>query len=126
MQPGDILVTGWRFWREHQASLPAPDLLAICTLPIPSLEHPLVASRVGYYRRQHLNWFSLYLLPTAISELQRAIAPVRRCQGKVVLLDNRLLHRSYGRQILDALRPMQRLEGATLLHAGQAMELPSN
>lgn len=104
-----ILVSGWRYWREHQAQLPCPMLLAIATLPIPSLEDPLVAGRVAYYKRSRQDWFRLYLLPTALNELQRAIAPVRTSarnhQGVVALLDNRVNHRSYGRQILDALNP---------------------
>ncbi len=56
-----ILVTGWEFWRQHQAALPPPMLLAIATLPIPSLEHPLVAGRVAYYKRKRKDWFRQYL-----------------------------------------------------------------
>ena len=104
-----ILVTGWEFWREHQSQLPSPGLLAIATLPLPSLENPLVAGRVAHYKQQRQDWFRLYLLPTALSELQRAIAPVRDCQGVVALLDSRVLHRSYGSQILSALTPMARI-----------------
>lgn len=104
-----VLVTGWEFWRQHQRVLPAPHLLAIATLPIPSLENPLVAGRVAYYKRLRQDWFRLYLLPMAISELQRAIAPVRERQGVVALLDSRVAHRSYGQQILSALHPLARI-----------------
>lgn len=104
-----ILVTGWEFWRQHQAVLPAPHLLAIATLPIPSLEDPLVAGRVAYHKRHRQDWFRLYLLPEALSELQRAIAPVRESQGMVALLDNRVNHRSYGNQVLSALSPFARI-----------------
>ncbi|MGI0489243.1 ATP-dependent DNA helicase [Pantanalinema rosaneae CENA516] len=104
-----VLVTGWEFWRQHQRVLPAPHLLAIATLPIPSLEHPLVAGRVAHYKRLRQDWFRLYLLPTALSELQRAIAPVRERQGVVALLDSRVVHRSYGQQILSALHPLARI-----------------
>ncbi|HEY9819291.1 MAG TPA: helicase C-terminal domain-containing protein [Candidatus Sericytochromatia bacterium] len=104
-----ILVTGWEFWRSHQRVIPAPQLLIIATLPIPSLENPLVAGQVAYYKQQRLDWFRLYLLPAALRELQRAIAPVRTSQGVVALLDNRVNHRSYGRQVLSALSPFARL-----------------
>ncbi len=104
-----ILVSGWRFWREQQRQLPRPRLLIIATLPIPSLEDPTVAGRVAGYKRNRQDWFRLYLLPTALNELQRAIAPVRHCQGTVALLDSRVHSRSYGRQILDALSPFARL-----------------
>lgn len=104
-----ILITGWEFWREHQAVLPAPHLLVIATLPFPSLEDPLVAGRVMQYKRSRQDWFRLYLLPSALSELQRATAPVREAQGVVALLDNRVNHRSYGQQVLAALSPLARI-----------------
>lgn len=104
-----ILVTGWEFWRAHQAVLPAPQLLVIATLPLPSLEEPLVAGRVAHYKRSRQDWFRLYLLPDALSKLQRAIAPVRESQGVVALLDNRVNHRSYGQQVLAALSPLARI-----------------
>ena len=104
-----ILVTGWEFWRHSQGQFSSPHLLAIATLPIPSLEHPLVAGQVAYYKQRHLDWFRFYLLPTALSELQRAVAPVRNCQGVVALLDSRVLHRSYGEQVLAALSPSARI-----------------
>ncbi|MBF2025998.1 MAG: ATP-dependent DNA helicase [Oscillatoriales cyanobacterium C42_A2020_001] len=104
-----VLVTGWDFWRQHQRVLPSPHLLAIATLPIPSLEHPLVAGRVAYYKKLRQDWFRLYLLPAALNELQRAIAPVRDRQGIVALLDNRVIHRSYGNHVLTALNPSARI-----------------
>ncbi len=104
-----ILVTGWEFWRRHQQVLPRPQLLIVATLPIPSLENPLVAGQVAYYKQRRLDWFRLYLLPAALRELQRAIAPVRESQGVVALLDNRVNHRTYGRQVLAALSPFARI-----------------
>jgi ATP-dependent DNA helicase DinG len=103
-----ILVTGWQFWQAYQLALPPPGLLIIPTLPIPSLENPLVSGRVTYYKRLHQDWFRLYLLPEALRQLQLAIAPVRAVQGKVALLDNRVNHRSYGQQVLLALSPAAR------------------
>ncbi|MEG4250252.1 helicase C-terminal domain-containing protein [Microcoleus sp. Pol10D4] len=105
-----ILVTGWEFWREHQGELSAPHLLAIATLPLPSLENPLVTARVAYYKEQRRDWFRLYLLPAALNELQRAIAPVRERQGVVAIFDSRVIHRSYGQQVLAALSPFARID----------------
>jgi ATP-dependent DNA helicase DinG len=104
-----ILISGWQFWREHQSVLPAPQLLIIATLPLPSLENPLVAGMVAHYKQSHQDWFRFYLLPTALNELQRAIAPLRESQGIVALLDSRVVYRSYGTQILAALSPLARI-----------------
>lgn len=109
VEANGVLVCGWEFWRQHQHVLPEPQLLAIATLPLPSLENPLVAGRVDYYKRSRQDWFRLYLLPAALSELQRAIAPIRCRQGIVALLDSRVLHRSYGAQVLAALSPLARI-----------------
>ena len=103
-----ILITGWEYWRTHQAESVIPDLLIITTLPIPSLEDPLVAGRVAAYKRRRQDWFKAYLLPTALNELQHAVAPVRSRQGVVALLDNRVNYRSYGAQIMSALSPAAR------------------
>ncbi|HHP7230522.1 MAG TPA: helicase C-terminal domain-containing protein [Xenococcaceae cyanobacterium] len=104
-----ILVTGWRFWQQHQNQLPTPQLLIITTLPLPSLENPLVASRVAYYKRLRKDWFRLYLLPTALNMLQQAIVPLRESQGIVALLDHRVNCRSYGKTILSVLEPCARI-----------------
>lgn len=109
--PSDgILVSGWQFWHNRQADFPTPQLLIIATLPIPSLENPLVAERVAYYRRfTRQDWFRLYLLPVALREMQRAVMPLRESQGVVAILDNRVNSRSYGRQILQVLSPYARI-----------------
>ncbi|WP_110988041.1 helicase C-terminal domain-containing protein [Acaryochloris thomasi] len=104
-----ILVTGWDYWLQVQHHVPAPPLLVIATLPIPSLEDPRVAGRVAYYKRRRQDWFRLYLLPQTLRMLQDAIAPAREQQGVVALLDARVIHRSYGQQILDALSPYARI-----------------
>ena len=104
-----ILISGWQFWHQNQEVLPTPHLLAIATLPFPSLENPLVAGRVAYYKRQRQDWFRLYLLPTGLREIQRAVVPLREDRGIVALFDNRVNHRSYGNIILSALEPCARI-----------------
>jgi len=105
LEANTILVSSWHFWQQHQLILPVPDLLIVATLPLPSLENPLVAGRVAFHKRRRQDWFRLYLFPTAMAELERVIGPVRINQGMVALLDSRIHHRSYGRQILAALGP---------------------
>jgi ATP-dependent DNA helicase DinG len=104
-----ILVCDWEFWQQQQRVLPTPQLLVVTTLPIPSLEHPIVAGRVGYYKKMRQDWFRLYLLPTALATLQRSITSIRDTQGVVALLDSRVIFRSYGEQVLTALSPFARL-----------------
>lgn len=109
LAPEGILISGWQFWRNHQEQIPTPQLLVIATLPFPSLEHPLVAGRVAYHKSQRQDWFRLYLLPSALREIQRAVLPLRELQGVVALLDSRVNYRSYGNDILNALEPYARI-----------------
>ncbi len=104
-----ILICGWSFWQLHQELLPVPRLLIIATLPIPSLENPLVANLVAYYKNQRQDWFRLYLLPSALKILEQTTVPLRESQSIVALLDNRVNFRSYGKTILSALEPCARI-----------------
>jgi ATP-dependent DNA helicase DinG len=112
-QADSILICGWDFWRSltnplfygQTLAFPLPQLMAIATLPLPSLENPLVAGRVAHHKQQRQDWFRLYLLPTALRELQRAIYPLHQEQSIITILDNRINHRAYGKQILEALQP---------------------
>ncbi len=120
--PNGILVAGWDYWQsiqpelsrwrslpERESHLPSPRAIIIATLPMPSLEHPLVSARVQHYKSIRQDWFRLYLLPTALMDLSRAILPVRESRGLVALLDSRVLHRNYGQQVLAALSPYARV-----------------
>jgi ATP-dependent DNA helicase DinG len=118
--PNGILVTGWSEWQQFHATPPGnidliPHCIVIATLPMPSLEDPIVAARVRDYKRLRQDWFRLYLLPSALMALQRAVFPVRwstgasSSPGLVALLDSRVLHRNYGQQVLMALSPYARV-----------------
>jgi ATP-dependent DNA helicase DinG len=106
----NILVTGWEFWCNHQEELPLPKLLIIATLPIPSVEDPLVAAKVSGYKQQRQDWFRQYLLPAGMKVLRRSIATVARSAGLVAILDNRTNNRSYGAQIIATLGAVGKVE----------------
>ncbi|MEN9231435.1 MAG: hypothetical protein Q6L68_11050, partial [Thermostichus sp. DG02_5_bins_236] len=112
--PGNhgILVCDWHYWLQHKASLPCPVLLAIATLPFPSVEDPRVAGRVQHMQRTQQDWFRQYLLPVAAAQLQRAAAPLRQGSESnlVAILDSRIIARSYGASLLNALGPSLRIE----------------
>jgi ATP-dependent DNA helicase DinG len=105
-----ILVTGWDFWCDHQEEFPSPKLLIIATLPIPSVEDPLVAAKVSGYKQQRQDWFRQYLLPAGMKVLRRSIATVARSAGLVAILDNRTNNRSYGSQIIATLGAVGKVE----------------
>ena len=100
-----VLVCDWQYWLAHKTQLATPALLAIATLPFPSVEDPLVAGRVNYLKQLRQDWFRDYLLPIAASHLQRAVSPLRGTDGLVTIFDIRAISRSYGKQLLESLTP---------------------
>jgi ATP-dependent DNA helicase DinG len=105
----NILVCDSKFWLEYQLKLPKSQFLVMTTLPIPSLENPLIAAQVAYYKSQKKDWFRLFLLPMALKTIQQLTTSIRENQGVVALLDNRVNLRSYGRDIFQVLEPYDRV-----------------
>lgn len=104
-----VLVCGIDFWYQHQDKFPSPQLMIMATLPIPSLENPLVAAQVNYYKSHKKDWFRLYLLPHGIKTMQQLTVSLRKNQGVLALLDNRVSFRSYGNRVLEALEPYAKI-----------------
>lgn len=104
-----VLVCSLNFWQEYQEKVTPPQLLIIPTLPIPSLENPLISAQVSYYKQQKKDWFRLYLLPHAIRNLQQLTVGLRKNKGVLALLDNRVNYRSYGQKVLRALEPYAKI-----------------
>ncbi|MBL1210617.1 helicase C-terminal domain-containing protein [Geminocystis sp. GBBB08] len=104
-----ILVCDIKFWLNYQSQLLTPILLIFATLPIPSLENPLISAQVTHYKNKKKDWFRLYLLPLAIKILQQATMSIRKNEGVMALLDNRVNYRSYGVNILQSLEPYAKI-----------------
>jgi ATP-dependent DNA helicase DinG len=104
-----VVCCRWSWWLEHQASLPLPSQVVVGLLPIASLEDPLTAARVARLRQQGRDWFRELLLPDALNRLQLGVASLRRCGGRLAVLDGRLRGRSWGRQVFAALEPWVQL-----------------
>ncbi len=115
LQDASIVISSWAFWGLARTAI-QPRLLILATLPIPSPEHPLVASRIRYHKRHHQDWFRGYLLPSALQTLQRAVLPLREVQGTIAIFDPRVNSRTYGRQILGALEPYAKCNYLDLLN----------
>jgi len=104
-----VLCCNWSWWLEHQGRLPLPCQVVVALLPLASLEDPLTAARVAVMRQQGRDWFRELLLPDALNRLQRGVSGLRRCGGRLAVLDGRLRGRSWGRQVFTALEPWVQL-----------------
>jgi ATP-dependent DNA helicase DinG len=105
-----VLCCRWSWWIAHHDRLPPPEQIVVGLLPLASLEDPLVMARVRACKQTGDDWFRSLLLPESIDRLQRATAPLRRCGGRLAILDGRVRGRSWGRQVLEGLEPWELLQ----------------
>ncbi|WP_429970928.1 helicase C-terminal domain-containing protein [Fructilactobacillus sp. Tb1] len=72
-------------------------------LPFAAPNSPLAKARTSYLRNEKKNPFTSYALPQTIMDLKQGMGRLLRRQtdyGTITILDNRLLTRKYGAQIL--------------------------
>ncbi|RYD30374.1 MAG: DEAD/DEAH box helicase [Verrucomicrobiaceae bacterium] len=84
----------------------------ITRLPFAVPDHPLTAARLEYIEDRGGNPFSEYSVPEAVLKLRQGIGRLirtRRDHGIAVILDPRVLTKSYGKIFLDSLPPAPRV-----------------
>ncbi len=85
--------------------------VVICKLPFGVPSHPVDASLVEWFSKRGFNTFTELVLPETALRLCQAFGRLLRTetdQGRVTILDNRLITKRYGRQLLDTLPPARR------------------
>jgi ATP-dependent DNA helicase DinG len=104
-----VLLGTASFWEGVDVKGDALRLVVIEKLPFASPEDPLVKARIEHLQMQGANAFRDYQLPEAALALKQGVGRLIRSEedfGAVVICDPRLLGRSYGRVLLEALPPM--------------------
>jgi ATP-dependent DNA helicase DinG len=106
-----VLVGSQSFWEGVDVRGPALSLVVIDKLPFAPPDDPVLAARIEQINRQGRNAFMEYQLPQAVITLKQGAGRLIRDasdHGVLMLCDQRLASRSYGRRILDSLPPMRR------------------
>ncbi|HXV87161.1 MAG TPA: ATP-dependent DNA helicase, partial [Gemmatimonadales bacterium] len=102
------------FWEGVDVPGRALRALVLAKLPFKVPSEPLTAARLERLEEQGLDGFRHYLLPHAALKLKQGLGRLIRSRtdfGVVVLLDQRIIRRSYGAALLASLPPAQRLVG---------------
>lgn len=94
------------FWQGVDVPGEALSNVIIVRLPFAVPDSPLVAGRLEQIRKQGGNPFYEYQLPLAILKFKQGFGRLIRSKsdtGIVVVLDNRIVNRSYGAKFLEAI-----------------------
>ncbi len=94
------------FWQGIDVPGEALSNVIICRLPFAVPNHPLLQGRIEQIRQEGENPFYKYQLPWAIIKFKQGFGRLVRSKndkGIVVVLDSRIVRKSYGKQFLAAI-----------------------
>jgi ATP-dependent DNA helicase DinG len=106
-----VLVGSVSFWEGIDVRGDALSVVVIDKLPFAPPDDPIVAARIRQLQAQGHNAFRDYQLPHAVTLLRQGVGRLIRDdsdRGVLMILDERLLSRSYGTTILASLPPFAR------------------
>jgi ATP-dependent DNA helicase DinG len=106
-----VLVGSVSFWEGIDIRGDALSLVVIDKLPFAPPDDPIVEAKIRYLRRAGRNPFNEFQLPEAIMLLKQGVGRLIRDEhdrGVLMLLDERILSKSYGRTVLASLPPFAR------------------
>lgn len=106
-----VLVGSISFWEGIDVRGEALSLVVIDKLPFAPPDDPVVEARLKRLQALGRNGFVEYQLPHAVTLLKQGVGRLirdERDRGVLMLLDDRLLTKSYGRTVLASLPPFAR------------------
>ena len=104
-----IVCSSYDWWIDNLDSICPPDQIIISLLPFPNMIEPLNQQTIASLRRKSNNWFREFMFPESLYKVDKAVAPLRRNSGKLVILDGRISNRKWGRDMLSMIQPQKEI-----------------
>ena len=111
-----VLIGSISFWEGIDIRGDALSLVVIDKLPFAPPDDPIVEAKIRYLRKTGRNPFNEYQLPEAIMLMKQGVGRLIRDEtdrGVLMILDDRLLTKPYGRVVLSSLPPFARTRSET-------------
>jgi len=102
-----IVCSSFEWWIKKLYLICPPDQIIIPLLPFPNMVEPINQQTISLLRSQSKNWFREFMFPEAFQTLDKAVSPLRRNSGKLVILDGRVSNRKWGREMLNMIQPQK-------------------
>lgn len=106
-----VLIGSISFWEGIDIRGDALSLVVIDKLPFAPPDDPVVEAKIRYLRKVGRNPFNEYQLPEAIMLIKQGVGRLIRDEadrGVLMILDERVLTKSYGKTVLASLPPFSR------------------
>ena len=122
---GGILLGADSFWEGVDLPGKSLSIIVIARLPFESPDRPFVKVKHRYLEQKHLNPFTIDSLPKATLRLKQGFGRLIRSEsdkGIMIILDNRLIQTSYGKQIIKSLPKGLPIEELTTENIGKKLQ----
>ena len=120
-----VLFATASFWEGVDVAGEALENLVLTKLPFSVPRDPVVAARVEAIRNRNGDPFLEYIVPQAVIRFRQGFGRLirdRKDRGCILILDRRVLDKSYGRTFLDSLPDCRRVTGNSDLVLQQLRE----
>ncbi len=102
-----IVCSSYKWWINELHLICPPDQIIIPLLPFPNMVEPITQETISFLRSQSNNWFREFMFPEAFQLLDKAVSPLRKNSGKLLILDGRISNRKWGRDMLAMIQPQK-------------------
>ena len=104
-----IVCSSYEWWINNLHLIDPPDQIIISLLPFPNMVEPKNQQTISFFRSKSNNWFREFMFPESFQIIDKAVSPLRKNSGKLVLLDGRISKRKWGRDMLSMIQPQKEI-----------------